>query len=364
MKPRERVEMSLRHETPDRCPLQISFTPEFAARLKRSLGLSPEGYLPPGREDACWLERAIGVDMLLTSVGWSTAYYAPELWRSDKASFFDEWGVEWQPVEYETKFGRGRYARIIGHPLADEAALASYQPPDPFRPELYTEAKKLLEEFKQDYYIVGVVSATLFETAWALRGLEKTLQDMVLNPGRVEKLLDIPFNYHLAVARQLVELGVDMIMLGDDVGGQEKMIISPASWRRFLKPKMAEVISRLKTINPEVKVAYHSDGCIYDIIPDLIDIGVDALHPVQPNCLDPRKMKREFGQHLCLWGTIDLEFSLAPKTPAEVEAEVIERMKTVGEGGGLIIAPTHPVPLDMPLENFWATVNAVRRPFS
>ncbi len=364
MKPRERVETALRHETPDRCPLQISFTPEFAERLKHSFKFSPEAYSPVGRDDPCWLERAVGVDMLLTSVGWSTGYYAPELRRGDQASFFDEWGVEWQRVEYKTKFGRARYARIIGHPLAREEALASYQPPDPFRPELFTEAKKLLQEFKHDYYIVGVVAATLFETAWALRGLEKTLQDMVLNPAWLEKLLDIPFNYHLAVARQLVELGVDMIMLGDDVGGQERMLISPACWRRFLKPKMAEIISRLKSINPAVKVAYHSDGHIYDIIPELIEIGVDVLHPVQPNCLDPRKMKKEFGQNLCLWGTIDLEFSLAPRTPAEVEAEVIERMKTVGQGGGLIIAPTHPVPLDMPLENFWAMVNAVRRPFS
>ena len=91
----------------------------------------------------------------------------------------------------------------------------------------------------------------------------------------MDRLFDIPFRYHLAAATKLVQMGVDMIWIGDDVGGQNNMVVSPQTWRRFFKPRMSEFIATLKAINPAVKIAYHSDGCIYSIIPDLIDIGLD-----------------------------------------------------------------------------------------
>jgi uroporphyrinogen-III decarboxylase len=122
---------------------------------------------------------------------------------------------------------------------------------------------------------------------------------------------------------------------------------------------MAEFFSTLKAINPEVKIAYHSDGKFEPIIPDLIEIGLDVLNPVQPACMDPAEMKRKFGDKLCFWGTIDEQHTLPFGTPEQVRAQVLERLETVGYDGGLIIAPTHHVQLDTPLENFWAMVHAV-----
>ena len=366
MKNRDRVLMALNHEEPDRCPMQISFTPEFATRLKDTLGLKDEDFHNPhGGGNTYVLERSLDEDMLLTSVGWANSYYATQTYSENGDTYVDEWGITWKNVAYETSFGTGHYTEMVGHPLADDQAIDSYQPPDPNRPELYVEAEEVIEEFQEDYWIVGVTVTTVFETAWALRGYEKTLMDFALNPDFTERLLDIPFEYHLSAARKLVELGVDMIWIGDDVGAQNRMLISPDTWRHFLKPRMAAFISTLKRINPDLKIAYHSDGAIYPIIPDLIEIGLDVLNPVQPKSMAPEKLKKEYGDKLCFWGSIDEQYTLPFGTPADVEHEVITRLKTLGRGGGLILGPTHHVQLDTPLENFWAMVNTVTQtPYS
>jgi uroporphyrinogen-III decarboxylase len=183
--------------------------------------------------------------------------------------------------------------------------------------------------------------------------------DFALNPEIAERILDIPYQYHLTAAKRLVQMGVDMVWTGDDVGGQNALIISPDCWRKFLKPRMANFIAELKAINPQVKVAYHSDGMITPLIPELIEIGVDVLNPIQPASMDPEEIKRQFGKRLCFWGSIDEQHTLPFGTPAEVRQEVTERLKTIGKNGGLILAPTHHVQLDTPMENFWAMQKAI-----
>jgi uroporphyrinogen-III decarboxylase len=122
---------------------------------------------------------------------------------------------------------------------------------------------------------------------------------------------------------------------------------------------MAELIARVKSINPAVKVAYHSDGMIWDVIPDLIEIGLDVLNPVQPACMDPAELKRRYGDHLCFWGSLDEQHTLPFGSPDDVRAEVRARLRTIGRGGGLILGPTHHVQLDTPMENFWAMVETI-----
>ena len=141
MKSRERVLTALSHEVPDRCPLQVSFTPEFARRLRADMDLDDrEEHNPLGGGNTYRLERALGVDMLITSVGWANGYYQSE------HDYVDEWGGGWKIAEYETPFGRGKYTEIAVHPLADAGAVARYRPPDPGRPELYREAERLIQE--------------------------------------------------------------------------------------------------------------------------------------------------------------------------------------------------------------------------
>jgi len=355
MKPRDRVQLALNHEAPDRCPMQISFTPEFAQRLRADTAIQGQKvHNPHGGGNTYELERSLGQEMLLTSVGWANSYY-----MDDKA-YTDEWGVGWDVQAYATPFGTGHYTEMVKHPLAEDAAIDCYKPPDPNRPELYVDAAQVVADFKDDYWIVGVTVTTILETAWALRGLEQMLLDMALDEELANHLLDIPYHYHLTAAKKLVELGVDMIWTGDDIGAQQEMMISPRMWRKYLKPRMANFITELKSINPELKLAYHSDGNIMRIIPELIEIGVDVLNPIQPACMDPLQIKQAFGDKLCFWGTIDEQHTLPFGSTADVEAEIKQRIKTVGQGGGLILAPTHHVQLDTPMENFWAMVNTIK----
>lgn len=217
----------------------------------------------------------------------------------------------------------------------------------------------MITEFQSDYWIVGVAVTTILETAWALRGLEQLLMDMVVDPDLTNELLDIPYNYHRIVAKKLARLGVDMIWLGDDVGSQNQMLISPTTWRKYFKQRMATIISEVKGINPGLKVAYHSDGNIEPIIPDLIEIGLDVLNPIQPASMNPAQLKKRFGKNLCYWGTIDEQKTLPFSTPHQVREEVINRIEEVGFDGGLILSPTHHVQLDTPMENFWAMVDTI-----
>jgi len=360
MKHRDRVLIALNHEEPDRCPMQISFTPEFADQLEADLQLKGQGFHNPhGGGNTYAFERTLDEDMLLTSVGWVNGYYQNGYQNVD--SYLDEWGVTWRTVEYQTRFGKGKYTEPFGHPLADDLELETYSAPDPDRPGLYIEARRVIHEYKSEYWIVGVTPTTIFETAWALRGYEQLMIDMATDPAKAERVLDLPYHYHTAVTEHLVRLGVDMIWLGDDVGGQNSMLMSPKMWRQYFKPRMAELISSLRAINPYIKIAYHTDGKIYPIIPDLIEIGIDVLNPIQPLAMDPAKLKADFGNRLCFWGSLDLQQTIPFGTPAEVKKEIFTRLKTIGRDGGLLIGPTHNLQLDTPLENFWTMVDTIRQ---
>jgi uroporphyrinogen-III decarboxylase len=187
------------------------------------------------------------------------------------------------------------------------------------------------------------------------------MMDLALDPDKANRVLDIPYYYHRSVTQHLVSLGVDMIWLGDDVGGQTSMLMSPKMWRQYFKPRMAELIASLRAINPQIKIAYHTDGVVYPIIPDLVEIGLDVLNPIQPAAMDPERLKKEYGRNLCFWGSLDIQKTLPFGTPEEVKAEVIARLTTIGRDGGLLIGPTHNLQLDTPLENFWAMLETIRK---
>ena len=360
MKHRERVQIALNHREPDRCPMQVSFTPEFAERLENDLQLKGQGlHNPHGGGNTYELERLLDEDMLLTSVGWVNGYYHSGYQNVE--SYIDEWGVTWKTIEYETPYGKGKYTEPAGHPLAEESSLKTYHAPDPERPILYSEAERVIKEYKDEYWIVGVTPTTIFECAWALRGYEQLMLDMAMNHEIADTVLDFPFRYHKTVTEHLVRLGVDMVWLGDDVGGQKTMLMSPTMWRKYFKPRMAEIISSLRQINAGIKIAYHTDGVVYPIIPDLIEIGLDVLNPIQPAAMDPVKLKREYGDKLCFWGSLDIQQTLPFGSPDQVRQEVLTRLKTIGRNGGLLIGPTHNIQLDTPLENFYAMINTIKQ---
>lgn len=349
MKHRERVIKALNHQETDRPPFQATFTPEFADRMREVFKL-PAQFTEPHHRD--WygydLEILTGQDLLQASVGWSTSYYLKD------EPYTDEWGVQWKLDAYTTPFGIGHYTNIKVNPLRDDdEAAMRYKAPDPNRPELYTTVERLVKEYGDEYYIIGRIHCTIFESAWALRGLDTLMTDFYINPELTNHLLDETSGYHKAVACHMARIGVDMIWLGDDMGAQNSLMIDPELWREFFKPRMAGIITAAKAIKPDLKVAYHCDGCCYDIIPELIEIGVDVLNPIQTECMDPQILQERFGDKLCFFGGVAVQSTLPMGSKEDIQKEYDWLKESIGKGGGWICAPTHHVQLDTPVENFF-----------
>ena len=185
--------------------------------------------------------------------------------------------------------------------------------------------------------------------------------DLVLNEEFAAFILDRLTEMQCDGMRFIADCDVDVVITGDDMGTQRGMMMSPDMWRKWFKPRMAKVIEAARSVKPDVHVWYHSDGDVRDIIPELIEIGVDVLNPVQPECMDPAELKRLYGDRLNFWGTVGTQTTMPFGTPEEVRRVVRERIETVGkDGGGLLIAPTHVLEPDVPWENVVAFFDAVR----
>lgn len=150
------------------------------------------------------------------------------------------------------------------------------------------------------------------------------------------------------------------MLFGDDAGSQRSLMMSREVWRRWVKPATAATITAAKAENPDVIAMYHSDGVIDEIIPELIEIGVEVLNPVQPECMDPVNVKELYGDRLSFLGTVGTQTVMPFGTPGEVRDTVRRMIETVGRGGGLTIAPTHMLEPEVPWENIEAFLSAVK----
>lgn len=200
----------------------------------------------------------------------------------------------------------------------------------------------------------------MYEDSWQIRGYEEFLMDLVEKPEWCEFILDQFARRNLRVATAAARAGADFITTGDDVASQKSMMFSAKIWRRFMKPRWAKVYAEARRIKPDIQIWYHSDGNIIEIIPDLIEIGVTILNPVQPECLNLQEVKKKFGPQLVLDGTIGTQSTMPFSGPEEVKRVVRERKKTLGLDGGLILSPTHILEPEVPLENIAAFVDACR----
>lgn len=147
--------------------------------------------------------------------------------------------------------------------------------------------------------------------------------------------------------------------MGDDVSTQLGMMMSPEMWRKYLKPRLDRVIKAAKDVKPDIMIFYHGDGNLQEIIPELIEIGVEILNPVQPECMDPVEIKQKFGNRLSFWGTIGTPTTMPFGTPDEVRRVCRRNIEEVGKGGGLVLSPTHVLEPEVPWENIQAFIETV-----
>lgn len=206
---------------------------------------------------------------------------------------------------------------------------------------------------------VAQLSVThMYEESWQVRGYEEFLMDMHTNPEICEYVLDRFTERNIRRAEAAARAGVDLLRTGDDVANQQNMMFSVDHWRTFIKSRWAKVYSAARAIHPDIKIWYHSDGNIEAIIPELIEIGVDILNPVQPECMDLISLKKEYGDQLVFDGTIGTQTTMPFGTPEDVTKCVRERRQTLGKDGALILSPTHILEPEVPPENMVAFFDA------
>ena len=359
MTSKERLKTAMEHKEPDRVPYMSTFVPEVELILKEKYKkeLAEIG----GETDIRYqgmteLDILYEHDMLLLTYGMSTGYYRD----TDSDSYIDEWGITWEKIPYETVNGTGYYTEIVDFPLADDSKIDSYVPPNPDDEDM-GYAETIIERFGDEKYICGIIDCSIFEALKYLRGITQSLIDLAINKDLAHRIMDMSVEYHLKLGYKLIDRGVDMLWLADDVGAEHTMIISPETFREMQKPKMGYMISELKKRNKDIKIAFHSDGFIEPVIDDLVEVGVDLLNPIQPESMDPAQIKKRYGDRISLWGTVSTQSTLPFKGPEEVDAEVRERIKTCAPGGGFLLAPTHNIQLDVPFENIEALYNAIKK---
>jgi uroporphyrinogen decarboxylase len=212
---------------------------------------------------------------------------------------------------------------------------------------------------KEDKIAKGWVGH-MYETAWQIRGYEQFLMDMVEQPEWAQCLLDRIAEQNMIRAIAFAKAGVDWITCGDDVANQKAMMFAPATWREMMLSRWKEIWKTIKEINPNAKIWYHSDGNIMDIIPELLDAGVDILNPLQPECLDLDTVHKRFGSRATFDGCIGTQSTMPWGTPTDVRNCVKELIEKYGKNGGLIISPTHILEPEVPLENIDALCDACR----
>ncbi len=340
MNPKERVKISLSFEEPDRVPVSADYVPEIKERLCQRVG--------PEEID---VGAVMGNDMVITTHGFAGSYYLKE-----EPEYYDEWGCKWKYFRNPS----GSYTEVIERPLENEKKLDSYKIPDPYNEKRYEPSRQIIEKYGKDYWIVGAIPCTIFEVSWGLRGLDKFMMDMLSNKDFAHTLMDKVMEFPLVVGKKLIELGVDMLWTGDDVGMQTGMMISLALWREYFKPRYAKLYSEFKKLNPRIKIAYHSCGNCEAVLDEMHEIGLNVINPIQPGAMDPVHIKKRYGKKLALWGTLDEQNILPFGTLDEVKAEVKRLMKNCAPGGGFVLAPAHNIQADTSVENILAFYKAAK----
>ena len=341
MNSKSRVHAALRREPVDRVPIWMWYHPDTTERLGETLDIPP-----------FHVADAMGDDV---QQAWIGNNYAMEgiVHEREGEGHTDFWGIEWVKV--------GPFNQILSSPLqeADEDEILRYRYP-------YDDIDQLLQNMTSvlgsaDNFFVGCdISPCLFEMICRIRGMEGAALDLASSPDLARTMLAQASAFSLRLAETACDrFPLDWLWTGDDIAGQQTMIISPACWREMVGPHLAEIFDIGKSRG--IWTAYHSCGAIRPIIPDLIEIGLDVLNPIQCNCpgMDPLELKKEFGTALSFMGGVDTQQLLPFGTVDEVYRETVlllEGMTT--DGGGYILAASHAVPPETPLENIFAMYEA------
>jgi len=370
---RQRVLTALDHREPDRVPFDLGGTAitgihvRACAALRSHLGLpssdvpiaDPAEQLGLVEDD---LADALGVDV--RGVGFADLPSVTE--TPEEFRYWDKWGIGWRMPK-----DGGLYFDMFKHPLAgdiEERDLEQFNWPGvPTRDELapMRDAIQRIHEEQGRAVVVDSVCWGLMETVAGLRGYEGFYSDVALNPDRVGRMLDRILDWKLSYWERVLDLcgdTIDVVKEADDFAGQHSLLISPDAYRRLVKPRQRELFSYIHS-RSSARIFFHSCGAMRELIPDLIEVGIDVLNPVQVSAarMDTRELKAQFGAELSFWGGgVDTQRILCGPSEADVRDEVRRRLDDLMPGGGFVFSAVHNVQSDVPPANIIAMWETLR----
>ena len=358
MTSRERVQATLEHHEPDRVPVDMNAT--IVTSLTRIAYQNLLEFLsfPPDRTPEVShfaMDTVRARDDLLDRYGVDTRSIGmgvPFGFREEKladGTLYDEYHIRWRKASY--------YWDVIEHPLADKGIddLPTVPWPDEQDDGRYQgmrERAKKLFETTDTCLVVDIPGLGPFEGGCFLRGHANFCADFYENPAYAEAVMDkVTDTMILFWDRILQEVGefVQVVAQGDDVGMQENTYISPAMYRKFVKPRKKRLFDFIHS-RTKAKIFYHSCGSVYDLVPDFIEEGVDILNPIQRSAakMDIGRLKREFGRELTFWGGgIDVQSQLPHGSLVEIEDIVKQTIDIMAPGGGFVFFPSHNIQADV-----------------
>jgi uroporphyrinogen decarboxylase len=371
MNSRERILTALDHKEADRIPFDVggantTIHVKAYAALREYLGL-PEVEIQllhqagqVARLDEDFLEK-LKVDTRFIAVSKPMSTGKAKLRDEGRyVAMTDSWGVGWRMPKDE-----GLYFDMYQHPLSGSDVwekLETYQWPSASNPSIYEGQIEMAKDIQANgkASVMGGYSAGPFEKFSWLRGFVDAFTDFVADPELVktmmDKIIELKVEYW---ERSLTAAGkyVDVVFEGDDVAGQDRLLVSPKTYREIIKPRHKELFQAIKKHAPHVKIFFHTCGAIRPLIPDLIEIGVDILNPVQISSkgMDPFELKKEFGKDLTFWGGgVDTQGVFSTGTPQQVKDDVRRNIDALAPDGGFVFNTIHNTQSDVPPENFMA----------
>lgn len=341
---KERVLKAIEHKTTDRVPVDFWATKDAEKKLLSFFNME-------NKEEV--LEK-LGIDL---------RYVFPEYMGDPLRSFPDGSREDiWKVRRKGIKAGNATYDEITCYPLSGAASIEDIEKfdwPDPDRFN-FSDMENVCKKYEQ-YAVVlcddRTNRTTVLHQGIYLRGMEQIMLDIALNPDFVHALFNRISNFYITLNKRVFEAAngkIDILLIGDDIGTQNGLLLSPSQIREFIIPYLKKYLGLSRDYG--VKAMFHSCGAIREIIPDLIDTGFDILNPVQVRAagMVPAELKREFGQKICFHGGVDVQKTMPYGTVEEVKKEVRERIDVLGKNGGYILAPTHNFQADVPVENIIA----------
>jgi len=339
MSPKERVIAQIQHKETDFIPYTLDFEEGFieSGVLKRV-----DSYFG----GTAWREKLDNHIIRVPTVKFGVDFKSGKTYSTDM--YGSTWRVDKRPMHLEK-------------PALEEPTLEGYTFPDIndfFDEDWYEKATELIDE-KKDHFLVTSLGFGLFERTWTMRGFENALMDCVAHPEFYKELVDKIFRQQMILLDKVLALPIDGVLFSDDFAHQYGVMIGAERWRRFFKPYQEKMYKKVHDAGKYT--LHHMCGSVAEILPDLIEIGLDVYESVQPEAKDnsPYRLKELYGNKITFWGGLGSQSIIPFGKPEEIKREVRRLCEVMGKGGGYILAPAKPIQPETPTENIVGLIEAI-----